>query len=141
MTEAQRAAFRILCSTPRERVHTHSARPFAERKQGARVGRIPDELVAEVKALQLQGLCQRDILQRLTMGDKLYRRINRILDERTSVEERRQQIRHLLRIGTTERRIAAIVGLSRTTIQKHKRKIETEDARAADSRYANIPVL
>lgn len=90
MTEAQRAAFRILCSTPRERVHTHHHKPLPVRIQGKHLGEVPDGLIDEVKRLADTGASREAICRELRMGDRLYRRIRSIIAERTAVKNKRQ---------------------------------------------------
>lgn len=116
------AAFRLYCTTPREMIRTHHSRIAPEREQGRRIGdKIPEDLIAEVHALNLRGLGQTEIIKRLTMGKHLYDRIRRTLAHRTTKEQRRAQIKEMLERGITERRIAVIVGISRTDVQNYKR--------------------
>jgi DNA-binding NarL/FixJ family response regulator len=116
------AAFRLYISTPAERIRTHYRAPLNERAQGKQVGeKIPEDLIAEVDALHTKGAKQAEIYKHLRIGRHLYDRIRHILARRASKAERSTQILDMLKRGVSERTIAAVIGVSRTTVQNHKR--------------------
>lgn len=137
MTEAQRAHFRLLSSTPRERIHTHE-RSFVDRQHGKKIGAVPAVLVEEVRGMILNdGKSRMAVCRELAMGDRLYARILRTIQQQWDVVERRRIISELIAKGVPERRVASIIGISRTAVQKHKRALK----RAADRHLADIPKL
>lgn len=81
MTAAMQAHLRLLERTPRERIHTH-IRSYRDRMQGQRLGKVPIALLQEVKALRDEGLPMTKIMRDLKMGEKLYKRIERLILDR-----------------------------------------------------------
>ncbi len=78
MNPAIAAHIRLLESTPRERIHTHH-RAFIERRQGVRVGTVPQYLIDDTIRLMAAKKTRKEILDELGIGERLYYRIARII--------------------------------------------------------------
>ncbi len=110
-------------STPESRITTHyCSESYVDRQQGHRVGEIPESLVREVQILHLRGLTRTAILHELRLGAKTYDRVRQIIIQRSTHDERVAMVMEMLSRGVSERCTALATGLSRTTIQKYKRK-------------------